>query len=163
MTRVLRTTVSAVAVVVILLSTIESVQTTEVLLGASQSPVPPDDLSSALAVIMNKESTSLQKRALVGKRYSGVVTVADVNDQSSDGKPAVEIVVDLLGSNYSYVGKMSVNTSNVETAAKLRKGAKIRITGQMSNVYVRSSGYSNVSGTEWTFLVDATIDEVFQK
>jgi hypothetical protein len=59
--------------------------------------------------------------------------------------------------------ELSPAATNVGAATQLRKAARIRITGRLSRVSERASGYVNVSGTQWVELVDATIDQVISK
>ncbi len=135
--------------------------------SAVQTPLEAIDLDLALKVIMDEESTTLQKDALLGKRYSGVITVADVERTGTSEKPVIRVIADLSRPNQTSFGKMAVDlssgVSNVDVATQLRKGTKIRITGRLSRVYVRASGFVNVSGTEWIELLDATIDDVLPK
>jgi hypothetical protein len=58
---------------------------------------------------------------------------------------------------------LSSATSNVDLAGQLRKLARIRVTGRLSRVYTKASGFVNVGGEQWVELVDATIDEVLPK
>jgi hypothetical protein len=136
-------------------------------LRGTQQPPEPIALESALKVIMDDGATTLQRDAVLGKRYSGVITIADVEHLGPPDKPAIRVIAYLTRPNQTAFGKMSVDlssaTSNVDLAGQLRKLARIRVTGRLSRVYTKASGFVNVGGEQWVELVDATIDEVLPK
>jgi len=148
--------VTALGVAALLLSS-----TAQPLVAQATASDTPHPLDAVLTVLMDATSTSMHKDALVGKRYTGVITVNEVAAQTGVAAPMARITVQMQGTaDRWYYFWMAFDTPDLQNAAKLRKGSQARITGHLSAIRQQRSGYSNVPPTEWADFTAVTIDEI---
>ena len=128
--------------------------TTGIAIAAQQPPTsgppsPPADLNAVIALLEDGDATQLQKKQLVRKWYTGTVTVEDVVAERPDS-PAQLIVAVKKGSrgNQDNFIEMAFEITDVERAAKLKKGSQVTVTGQLVGTSVRKTRYMHIGDVE---------------
>ena len=125
-----------------------------------RSIASPVELSGVFEAFRhNPELTSLEKKALVGRWYSGTLIIGAL--QRDDAKHSVRLLARVLittpENDISYFGIVSFETKDTEQAASLKKGSRIKVTGRLDRVSRRDEPRPDA---EWWEFIDTTIDEV---
>src|SRR5262245_33159427 len=126
----------------------------------ARSIATPVDLNGVFEAFKHyPELTSLEKKALVGRWYSGRLVVGAV--QRDDAKHSVRLMGRVLTTSLEneilYFGIVSFETTDVAKAALLKKGSEIKVTGRLDRISKRDEPRPDA---EWWEFVDSTIDEV---
>jgi hypothetical protein len=104
------------------------------------------------------ELTSFEKKALVGTWYSGTLTIGAVQrDDAHSVRLLARVLTTTLENDVSYFGIVSFETTDIEKAASLKKGSRIKVTGRLDRISRRDEPRPDA---EWWEFVDTTIDEV---
>jgi len=150
----------------------------------SQAPVPKR-MDELLGALKDRKLTTLQKDRLIGKAYSGVVEIADIEDfvelllppaEPKDGdrhrasgryelpapttKPAARIMVGVKHlDNDSPQFLLVFETTDVENAGRLRRGDQVSISGNLVRFEHHRSEYINVPDKEWAVFEQVIVKE----
>jgi hypothetical protein len=127
------------------------------LLRGQQQPVAQvGDLAAVIEVLKDSGSTTLQRNQLVGKTYSGIVTIEDVLPSQQD-KAIVVVMVD-LGNDSKQIYKMRFDMPNSDAALRLRKGAKVRLRGKFKGFKLEESIFIGSLPTNWALFTDVVVE-----
>jgi hypothetical protein len=101
--------------------------------------------------------TPLEKEALVGKSYTGFMSVGAIqrDDASHSVRISAKITITTPDPDIDvlYFGVLSFQTRDTEEAASLKLGSTIRVTGRLQRIYQKDPKID----VEWLEFVDATI------
>jgi len=125
-----------------------------------RSITTPVDLSGVFEAFKHyPELTPLEKKALVGRWYSGPLSIGAV--QRDDVKHSVRLLARVLTTtpenDVLYFGIVSFETTDTEKASLLKPGSRIKVTGRLNQISKRDEPRPDA---EWWEFVDTTIDEV---
>ena len=110
--------------------------------------------------------TALEQEALIGKRYSGEMSVYSVERDRATGRVRLNCRFTIMRADLPaepevlYVGIASFEMNDggdAEKALSLKKGYQVRLTGRLAKIY-KPDDPSDIRGR--TEFVDATLDEI---
>ena len=120
---------------------------------SAQEATSSKDMAELVAEISDKDITTLQKNRFIGATYAGVIHVSDVQETTSpiSGGTMVRIVAQPVPLKNWIM--LSFSTADVERAAGLRKGDKVRVQGKLARIRV------DYQVVEWLEFEQVTIGE----
>lgn len=128
----------------------------------AQQPAPVGDMDVVINILKDPGATSIQKDRLIGKLYSGVVTIESVAASPQD-KATVFIDVDLgrqVVENrvVAFIKMRFAAGANDEKVLQLRKGERARLRGNLKAFSVTQSRYLGVEPTNWADFTEAVVE-----
>lgn len=105
---------------------------------SAQESTSLKDMAELFAAISDKGLTTFQKNRLIGATYAGVIEVYDVQEATrlpgGGGTTMIDIVVEPGIVSMGYFITLSFRTADVERAAGLRRGDKVRVQGKLARI-----------------------------
>ena len=119
---------------------------------SAQESTSSKDMAELVAEISDKGLTTLQKNRFIGATYAGVIHVSDVQETffTKEGTMVRIVAQPVPPKNWLM---LSFRTADVERAAGLRKGDKVRVQGKLARIRV------DYQVVEWLEFEQVTIGE----
>jgi hypothetical protein len=115
-------------------------------------------MADLVATLKEPGITTARKQSLVRGVFSGSVEVREVQavtpskerpwDSLPSDKPAMRILADVGIANPSWF-VLAFQTTDVDRAAKLRKGDNVTLSGRLVQFVLHKRGYNETTDDEW--------------